>query len=211
MKSCWLLLLLGWLVPAAGWAQEAPAVSPPAPPTRADSLVHALRYQRVEAVAGASADDLYARAREWVALTFEDAHQVLQLEDASRHLLLGSGYTQAQGRRPNGTIKNTVPLWFRFRIEARPGRYRVEITDFGAVRGFQGGQYAAQGLAFWLRDSYATRTASTRHSEPDQSLTAPPGDSSARTATMVKEAIERAVQELFTSLHQTEVSPPTAW
>ncbi|QKG58339.1 DUF4468 domain-containing protein [Hymenobacter sp. BRD128] len=154
MKSYWLLLLLGWLVPVASWAQEAPAVFATAPPARADSLVQALRYQRVEVVAGASADELYARAREWVALTFEDTHQVLQLEDASRHLLLGSGYTQAQGRRPNGTVKSTVPLWFRFRIEARPGRYRVEFTDFGAVRGFQGGNMPRKAL----RSGCATAT-----------------------------------------------------
>ena len=45
------------------------------------------RYAQVVPVPGASANELYAR--EWAALTFEDAHQVLQLEDTPRHLLLG--------------------------------------------------------------------------------------------------------------------------
>jgi hypothetical protein len=211
MKNYWFLLLLGWLWPLGSWAQEVPYALPATPPTHTDSLVQALHYQRVEVVAGASADDLYARAREWVALTFEDAHQVLQLEDASRHLLLGSGYTEVQGRRPNGTFRNTVPMWFSFRIEARPGRYRIEVTDFGSVRGFQAGQYAAQGLAFWLANGHATRKASTRHSAPGQSLAALLGESSPRTATMAQEAIERAMQELFTSLHQIEVATPASW
>jgi hypothetical protein len=32
-------------------------------------------------IPSASAEELYVRAREWVALTFEDAHQVVQLDD----------------------------------------------------------------------------------------------------------------------------------
>ena len=47
-------------------------------PTQAQTTMPALpdtlRYQQVVAVAGTSAETLYARAREWAALTFEDVH-----------------------------------------------------------------------------------------------------------------------------------------
>ena len=56
------LLLLG-LLAFRGHAQ-APAAPDPVP----------ARYVQVVPVSGASADELYARAREWAALTFEDAH-----------------------------------------------------------------------------------------------------------------------------------------
>ena len=147
-------LLLG-LLAFRGHAQAPPAVGP-----------EPARYAQVVPVPGASADELYARAREWVALTFEDAHQVLQLEDAPRHLLLGSGYTQAQVHRRNGTVKNTVPLWFRFRVETREGRYRVELTDLAPTQSFHRGQFAAGDIAEWLSASHTTRAASAQPRGP---------------------------------------------
>lgn len=205
---CW----FGLLLPVVGWAQEAPAAGAAAgPSTPTDSLVQAARYQRVVAVPGVSADELYARAREWAALTFEDVRQAVHLDDAPRHLLLGSGYTQAQARRPNGTLKNPVPLWFSFRLETRDGRYRVTLADLGSVREFPGGQYAAGGIAYWLAASQATRQASHRHSEPGQSLAALLGDSSPRAAKQVTDALDRAMNALLASLHEVETAAPAAW
>jgi hypothetical protein len=65
-------------------------------------------------VAGTSAEELYLRAQEWVAQTFEDPRQVIQFADPQRHLLLGSGYTQLLFRRNNGTVKNTAPFGLAF-------------------------------------------------------------------------------------------------
>lgn len=45
-------------------------------------LPDTLHYQQIIAVPGVSADELYGRVREWVALTCEDVHQVVQLVDA---------------------------------------------------------------------------------------------------------------------------------
>ena len=203
------LLLLG--APFPGHAQQRPTGPATGPAAAGDSLGQAVRYQQVVPVPGASADELYFRARQWVGLTFEDVHQVLQLEDAPHHVLLGSGYTQAQARRPNGTLKNAVPLWFSFRVETREGRYRVEMTDFGAVREFNAYQYAASGIAYWLSDGHATRTASHRHSAPGQSLAASLDVNSAQANQQVREAIERAVNELLASLRNAETAPSAAW
>ncbi len=76
--------------------------------THPDSLAHAAAYQQVVPVPGASADDLYARVREWVALTFDDVHQVVQFDAPARHLLIGSGFTRGTVRRANGKVAKTM-------------------------------------------------------------------------------------------------------
>ena len=146
------------------WLSLVPAAH--AQTTHPDSLAQTAAYQQVVPVPGASADDLYARVREWVALTFDDVHHVVQLDDPARHLLIGSGFTRGPVRRANGKVAKTMYFWFRFRVEARPGRYRIEFSDFGTVQEFHGGQYAGQDIAFWLAASHATRAASIRHSAP---------------------------------------------
>lgn len=196
MKALVLLGLLSGLVPLTGTAQ----------PSRPDSLV---QYQQVVPVAGASADDLYARAREWVALTFEDVHQVVQLDDPQRHLLLGSGYTRVQQRRPNGKPTTGEAIWFRFRLETRAGRYRLEMTDLRTVEGFKGGQFAAQDIGFWLASGHATRLASSRHSAfglQPADLATKPG-----TAGQVTTILDQTMQQLFTSLQQIVTASPATW
>lgn len=192
-------LLLG-LVAFGGHAQTPPQASP-----------EPARYVQVVAVPDASADDLYARAREWVALTFEDVHQVLQLEDASRHLLLGSGYTLARPRRRNGALKDPVALWFRFRVEARAGRYRVELTDLASVQGFRVGEYAAGGIAAWLSAAHATRAASARHGAPGQALASLLGYGDAEERAQVQTALDEAMNRVLSDLQAVETAPSAAW
>lgn len=167
------------------------------------------RYAQVVPVPGASANELYAR--EWAALTFEDAHQVLQLEDTPRHLLLGSGYTQARSRWRNGAVKNTVALWFRFRVEAREGRYRVELTDLARVQDFTAGQYAAGELAQWLSAAHATRAASARHGAPGQAPVSLLGYSDAEEQAQVKTALDEAMNRVLSDLQAIETASPAAW
>lgn len=201
MKKALSLLLC--LVAFCGHAQTPPAAGP-----------EPARYVQVVPVPGASADELYARAREWAALTFEDVHQVLQLEDAPRRLLLGSGYTQVQVRRPKGAVKNTMLLWFRFRVEAREGRYRAELTDLATVRGFSGGQYAPADIAQWLGASHATRAISVRHGAPGQPLASVLellGGGEPEERARVKAAIDEAMSRLLSGLQTVEMAPPAAW
>lgn len=179
--------------------------------TLPDSLRRTASYKQVVTVPGSSADELYARAREWVALTFEDVHQVVQLDDPNRHLLIGSGYTKVQSRRPNGTVKNSVSLWFRFRLETRDGRYRIEFTDLGSVRGFSYGQYASQDVGYWLGAGHATRVASTRHGVPGESLDNLLGTGDSEDRSKIKTAIDEAMNPLLSTLKQVETVVPGAW
>lgn len=164
----------------------------------ADTLFH---YQQVVPVPSATADDLYARAREWVALTFEDVHQVIQLDDPQRHLLIGSGFTRVLQRRTNGRLVAETAIWFRFRLETRAGRYRMEITDISGLDGFKGGQYAGQDIGFWLASSRATRLASSRHSLP----------LGAKGQTSVVMSENGPLAQLLASLQQTETAGPAEW
>jgi hypothetical protein len=176
-----------------------------------DSLTQVAHYQQVVLVTGASADELYARAREWVALTFEDAHQVLQLEDPQRHLLLGSGYTSLLTRRKNGTVKTTAPLWFSFRLETRAGRYRLECTDFGSPYLLSSGTTSPAYINSWLTASQATREASSRHSAPGATWNQVIRGEYPEDQLQAKQSLEEAMGKLFTTLKQVETAPATTW
>lgn len=132
MKFTFLVALLACALGAQAQAQRSVV---PAPGLPADSLTGRIKFQGVVAVPGVPAAELHARAREWVALTFQDAHQVTQLDDAARGVLILRGYTttwvDVKAKRPVGT----TPLLFTCRLDFRDGRYRYEVFDLGGPLG----------------------------------------------------------------------------
>jgi hypothetical protein len=198
MKFLFVLLAVVGLFPLASQAQTL--------------LPDTLRYQQVVAVPGRSADDLYGRAREWAALTFEDVHQAVQLEDATRHLLLGSGYTSVVTSRPNGKVNQSGRLWFRFRIESREGRYRVEISNLGAVHGYTdytASSYPVSELGRWVESGKAVQGLSGRHSALSSGLLlAAPTPAQ---AAQIRAGLDEAVHALLTSLHKVATAPSATW
>lgn len=178
------------------------------------SLPDTLRYQRVIPVPGMSADELYGRVREWVALTFEDAHQVVQLEDAQRHLILGRGYSRVQVRRPNGKPGASADLWLQFRVETREGRYRVEISKLGSVRTFYSDSspaYGAYDLNRWVESAHATQAVSGRHNPLSQGFSGISTYMTPEQVVQLKAGLDESVQQLLTSLHRTVMAPAAAW
>lgn len=121
---CALALLAGAARPAAA---QNPLVSAAALP--ADSLTHRIKFSGVVAVPGVPAAELHARAREWVALTFADARQVTQLDDAARGVLIVRGYTFTWVDTQAKRVKATQALGFTCRLDFRDGRYRYEVFD----------------------------------------------------------------------------------
>ncbi|MFD1468031.1 DUF4468 domain-containing protein [Hymenobacter caeli] len=204
MKYAFVLLLLIGGCPRAGRAQAL--------------LPDTLRYQQVVPVPGRSAADLYARAREWAVLTFDDAHQAVQLDDSTRHLLLGSGYTQLQVRRPNGKPGPSALLWCRFRVEARAGRYRVELSGFGEPYSFSSpsdSRLSPGELNLWVRSGYATQALSERHYRLSRGFAGIwyPNSSypSLELEKRVRAALDEAAQALLAGLLQIETAPPATW
>jgi hypothetical protein len=197
MKFLLVLLAVLGLLPLASQAQNL--------------LPDTLRYQQVVAVPGLSADALYGRAREWAALTFEDVHQAVQLEDAARHLLLGSGYTSLVTSRPNGKVNQSGRLWFRFRIESREGRYRVEISNLGAVHesDYTETSYRVSDLGRWVESGKAVERLSGRHSPLSQGLLV--YSPTPAQAVQIRAGLDEAVQVLLASLRKVATAPSATW
>jgi hypothetical protein len=120
-----LALLAGTTPPAA--AQH--RITVPLLPT--DSLAQRIPFRGVVAVPGVTAAELQARAREWVVLTFENARQVIQLDDSARGVLIGRGYTETLIDRTLYPNDIAIPLSFAFRLDFREGRYRYEVFELG--------------------------------------------------------------------------------
>lgn len=121
---CLLLLVLASL---SAWAQSLPTL----PGLPFDSLTHEPNYHGVVAVPGVSAAELQGRAREWVALTFQDARQVTQLDDPLRGVLIGRGYKSVLVNLNKYNRGDVRLVSFTFRIDFREGRYRYELRDLG--------------------------------------------------------------------------------
>lgn len=177
-------------------------------------LPDTLLYQQVVPVPGVSADELYGRVREWVALTFEDTHQVVQLEDAQRHLVLGRGYSRVQVRRPNGKLGASADLWLQFRVETREGRYRIEISNLGSVRNIYRAAspaYAAYDLNRWVQSAHATQAVSERHDPLSRGFTDISIYMTPEQAAQLKVGLDESVRRLWASLYSTVTAPSAAW
>ena len=82
------------------------------------------RFQEVVQVEGATAVDLYGRARFWAAKAFVSAKNVIQLEDPTLGRLVLKGVVpEAYG--------GTTGVWFHFTltIEAKDGRFRWTLDQ----------------------------------------------------------------------------------
>jgi len=220
MRKCLVLtVLFGGLAQAA--AGQRPIV--PAAKLPADSLTHRIKFQGVVAVPGVPAAELQGRAREWVALTFQDAHQVTQLDDANRGVLIVRGITTTW---VNLTRKfpTTSPLAFTCRLEFRDGRYRYEVFDFGVplipnIRYTSGDPVTSgqlQRVFLWQYANVATLAASPRQSlyQPDLDSNPKANDVAALYGASwyeIRDDISQTVTRLIAALRQHETTPPAKW
>lgn len=98
-------------------------------------ILSAQEYSEVVTVEGKTAEELYVFAREWFAVTFNSAKDVLQMDDADAGKLIGKGSTSVSEFFIAGKGLAAVPIkmdWephFTVKIEVRNGRYKCEITD----------------------------------------------------------------------------------
>jgi hypothetical protein len=216
MKICFL-----WVLLAGGLAHRAAAQTQivPAPNLPADSLTRRIKFAAVVPVPGASAAELQARAREWVALTFQDARQVTQLDDPARGVLILRGYTapwvDTKAKRP-GT---TGPLAFTCRLEFREGRYRYEVFDIGVpVVPSAPGDTSQQTyeVAAWLLGGTATLAASSRQYLYQPDLDSHPKDNNVAASfdkrwPEVSGTIYQTITRLADSLRRHEMAPVAKW
>jgi hypothetical protein len=223
-KLLLVVLLLGALSSSA--LAQRPLV--PAPGLPADSLTGRIKFQGVVPVPGAPAAELQARAREWVALTFQDVRQVTQLDDAARGVLILRGYTttwvDTKVKRP----LDTTPLAFTCRLDFRDGRYRYQVFDLGGPVGLSSpsdpslnsapgvASRQAYEVAAWLLGGTATVAASSRQYLYQPELDAYPKDNNIaanfdKRWPEVSGVFYQTITRLVESLRRHETAAPSKW
>lgn len=82
------------------------------------------QYRGIVEVSNKSQIDLYDQAKEWVALNFRSAQDVIQLDDRENGHLIAKGNFQIYYKMWNRHVHHTMI------IETKDGRYRYTIKDF---------------------------------------------------------------------------------
>jgi len=90
-------------------------------------------YHEVVKVDSISADELYSRAKSWIALTYKSANDVIQLDDQNAGRIIVKGNF--------GIIYYANQAWVNhtLTIDFKEGRYRYDLTSFV----FDNGQWSA--------------------------------------------------------------------
>jgi len=86
-------------------------------------------YGKVVIADGVSKDELFNRAKRWVALTYKSANDVIQLSDKDAGSLVAKG-TILVPFPYNGFVKTDSYLNHTLTIDIKDGKYRYELNDF---------------------------------------------------------------------------------
>jgi len=71
-------------------------------------------------------NDLYTRAREWFALNFKSANNVIQMDDKNAGIIIGKGNMSVTG----GKYLADGKIDFTLKIQVKDGRFKYWFTDF---------------------------------------------------------------------------------
>lgn len=89
-------------------------------------------YEIVDSSVAGSADELYSRAKVWMANAFRDAQEVIQLDDKEAHTLMGKGPLQFI------QTMATYSVYFTVKIGTKDNKYRLQFynirTEVGTMR-----------------------------------------------------------------------------
>lgn len=134
--------------PAALPKPTAAAAEPEAPRLPIDSETKLVTYEGVVEVPGATKDQLYDRALDWMAKTYQSANDVVQIKDKDQGKLLAKGGILFIYRNvPTGFVVHTQTIY------VRDGRYKYVMTGFhhqnltGGVAGRDGSMGALEQTA----------------------------------------------------------------
>lgn len=90
-----------------------------------DSTTGKFMYRRVVGIDSLTADQLYERARQWLARAYQSANSVIQYDSKDEKKLIGRGIWTSVAYSINKE-KN----WHSVIIECKDGRVRYTFTDF---------------------------------------------------------------------------------
>lgn len=87
-----------------------------------------MSYSKVIEVTGKSAKDIYTLSKNWFVITFASPKDVLQVDDPASNMISGKG---AKEYKMKGLSYLAYEGWVNYiiLIQARDGRFRIEITN----------------------------------------------------------------------------------
>lgn len=116
----------------AGCAEMMGNIVPPQ--ERALEMVHEVPLKK---------DEIFNRSLEWMAKTFVDSKEVIELKDKESGKIIGKGIV---------TFTNmgmaTIPCRYTLTIEAKDGKYRASFENLTAMWGSEGGGANPQPLEY---------------------------------------------------------------
>ena len=87
-----------------------------------------IEFDEIILVSGTSKSELYSRAREWFAVTFNSANNVIQMDDEQNGKIIGKGFSDIVITFFGS--KTTEMLHFTLSVYVKEERYRVKMNNF---------------------------------------------------------------------------------
>lgn len=72
-----------------------------------------------------TSNELFTRAREWIAVTFKSANSVIQMEDKGSGIIIGKGNISI----PKTSLQVGSIVSFTIKIQVKNGRYKYWVND----------------------------------------------------------------------------------
>ncbi|GAB3324580.1 hypothetical protein GCM10027299_21960 [Larkinella ripae] len=98
-----------------------------------DSVTKGIVFKGVVQVPGATAEQLYTRAKAFVFRTFMNADAVIQVDDKPGGLLAGKGLLRPAPTVGNMLLTGDLQYYTPFEIRVKDGRYRYEIANIQMI------------------------------------------------------------------------------
>ena len=86
-----------------------------------------LKVQKVYDLTNVNANEIYDRTLEWLALTFADAREVIELKDKERGKIIGNGIVKFKDYTTVNDCK------FMVTIDIQEGRFRITFSNYDWV------------------------------------------------------------------------------
>jgi hypothetical protein len=94
-----------------------------------DSVTGKMTYTDVVKIDSSKANELYSKAKMWIAEAFKSAKDVMQLDDKDNSTLIAKGLTIWNGKAL-GSTSQIGYVHFTIKIECKEGRYKYTFTDY---------------------------------------------------------------------------------
>ncbi|WP_114937523.1 DUF4468 domain-containing protein [Mucilaginibacter endophyticus] len=120
MRKSILTLIISLIMPLLSIAQKGDKIILPI-----DSSTNEVTYTAVVKVDSTSKDELYSRAKEWFAKTYNSARKVIDMDDKASGKIIGKGVSE--GRYSFMLTRYTFFTNYTISVFVKDGRYKYEI------------------------------------------------------------------------------------